>query len=62
MNLYIASVDSQDAQLAADRLMDQDVTGLSDEKEPNVFSLYVSGCQVDTHSGTWKSSKGKAKV
>ena len=62
MNLYIASPDSQDAQLVADRLMDQDVSALNDENESNVFALYVNGCQIDAQSGAWKSSKGKIKV
>ena len=61
MNLYIASPDSRDAQLVADRLMDQVVSAVQEEKDTSVFSLNVNGCQIDPVSGAWKSSKGKAQ-
>ena len=59
MNLYIASPDSKDAGLVAARLMDQNVSTEDEAKDTNVFAVYVNGCQIDSQTGAWKSSKGK---
>ena len=59
MNIYIASPRSEDVELVADRLMDQNVSSVKEERDTNVFSMFVHGCQIDPQAHTWKSNIGK---
>ena len=61
MNLYIVSQDERDANLVADRLLDQDVSRFStldNDNEKHIFHVYRNACEIDRRNGAWKSNKG----
>ena len=61
MNLYIVSQDERDANLVADRLLDQDVSRFStldNDNGKHIFHVYRNACEIDRRNGAWKSNKG----